>query len=231
MLPGMSGVTGGAATGREPAGVTVVDADTSLTVGSDSWSVTVQLGAEPPSGQTRHIIVLWSVNDNDVSDTSLTFDATLGGNAVDKLTAFSNVPSGDNTNGEYIGIIEMPTGTSAQLVLTLTGFTGTMDAYAVGILRAIDIEPTPLAFGGVGSGFGISAGDPIPLNVPSNGVGVIVGAGNAEADIGSWSGTGATTVYSGTRAGAAMYRTQAGVVNHDATNYSGAVYATWQFAS
>jgi hypothetical protein len=231
MLPGMSGVTGGAATGREPAGVTVVDAETNLSVNGDSWSVTVQLGAEPPAGQTRHIIVLWSVNDNDLHDSSVTFDATLGGDAVTKLKAFGNVPDGDNTNGEYIGIIEMPTGTSAQLVVTLTGFSGTMDAYAIGVLRAIDLDPTTVVANDVFTGFGIPSGDPIPLNVPVNGVGVIVGAGNAEADVGSWSGTGATTVYSGTRAGAAMYRTQSGTVNHDATNYTFAVYATWQFDS
>jgi hypothetical protein len=227
MLPGMGCIQGGAAV-MEAAGVTLADTETDLAVANNTWTTTVTLGAEPSGGATRHIIVLVSTNDNDVVD-AFTTEATLGGSAITKITGWTHV-AGSTTSGEYIGIIEMPTGTSAELIVTLTGFTGTMDAYAVAILRAININPLQVDTNNVATGYGIAEGAAVPLSVPSNGIGVLIGTSENGFSLGSWSGTGAVNIYNGTRAGAAMYRTNAGTVSHDASNYTHGAYATWQFS-
>jgi hypothetical protein len=208
--------------GAEANGVTLAHSPgAAVTVNSDTWTLNdVAYGAEPTGGATRHLVVVVTYSDADISDDAHTVAATLGGSAVTGI-ANERVQGASGTGGAYVGIIEMPTGTSGQLVFTITNFSGTMDFYGLAVYRAIGLSSATPTTTPVGT-------TDITLVVPANGFGVAGAAGNNANNTGAWSGADATTAYSG-QGGAGMLRTVAGSVVHDSANASIFAGATWTF--
>jgi hypothetical protein len=226
MLPGMgSAFSGSAAAVKEAAGVSVVASGTNLTVNNDTFSAgTVSFGAEPTGGATRHMLVVVSYGDNDDGNLPLSGACTLGGVSVTEVDHRARGTAETDMAGYWVGLVSMPTGTSGALSFVLSNFDGTMDAFSYGVLRVINLDSTTPTSTVTNDGTGAA----ISLTVPSSGFGVLVGV-DCPGSPGAWSGTGATTIYSGQVSGAASYRTNAGSVSHDSTGMEiGSGYA-WAF--
>lgn len=199
---------------------------TAVTTNNNTWNLSGAAIGDPPNGaSTRHIIVVITAYDGQVDDdTGTSLSVTLGGVAVTQRAFVAGGSSaGPSTGFTYIGIVELPTGTTANLSATLSGFSGAMDGFRVALYRAMGLSsPVPTT-----TPTGTTS---ITLVVPANGFGV-VGAANSNGTCDAFTGTGAVTTYSGFAAGrgAAMYRTSSGSVVHDSTGATMFRGATWTF--
>jgi hypothetical protein len=226
MLPGMV-TMGGVVALPESSGATLVNTYSDDSVDNDTWTVSVSLGAVPQGGATRHIVVATTNYDDDALDSSVTWSATIAGITMTQIITTAAVNSStDNSSHGAIFIAEVPTGTSGSFVATVTGYSGTLDRWKAAVFRLIGLDSaTPTYAEDVP---GSVAGD-ITLSVPTSGFGVVLGISGSALNIGSFTGSGATTAYSGTPVGAVMYRTTAGSVTHDASNAFSFAGAAWEF--
>jgi hypothetical protein len=210
-----------AGAGNEAAGVTSVHVADSAAVNNNTWTLNgVAYGDAPGGASSRTLIVIVTATDNDTSDTTdVTVSATLGGSTVDQR----NINMGAGASGTgicWIGTIDMPSGTSGQLIVTVSGFSGTMDEYGLSVLRAINLSsavPTTTPTGTTD----------ITLVVPANGFGAVVAAHNDGFTLGAWSGADIIPLHVGE--GTAAYRTVSGSVVHDSALAQIFAGATWTF--
>lgn len=229
MLPGM--FPGGATSGLSERSITLVDTVEVADNNSDVLTATVDLGAVASGRDVRHIIFVVTFNDNDEDDSGITFSSTLDGASVTAVNSgaaddFDSAPdpNEESTGGVWIGIIAKPTGTTGSFVFTISGFDGTMDQIKCAVYRAVNLQSATATTTPTGT-------TNITLVVPSNGFGV---AGGTDADVtpdscGAFTGSGATTAYSGV-GGAVMLRTASGSVVHDSSQCTIFRGATWAFA-
>lgn len=206
-------------------GVSLVHTNENSTVNSNTRTVSSANFGAVASG-SRHLIAVFTFDDNDVNDSTMTFSVTIGGQSatvVNSNTGSDSDPYGSTSGGTLIAIASENTATSGDVVLTISGFSGTMDGYGMALYRAVNLSsatPTTTPTGGTD----------ITLVVPTNGFGV-VGAVDTQISLGntgSFTGTDAVTAYSG-GVGAAMLRKVSGSVVHDASNATDFVGATWTF--
>ena len=227
MLPGM--FPGGATGGLSERSITLVDTVEVANNNSDVLTATVALGAVASGRDVRHIIFVVTFNDDDENDSGITFSSTLDGASV---TAVNSGAADDDTLGEtpfstggvWIGIIAKPTGTTGSFVFTISGFIGTMDQIKCAVYRAVNLQSATATTTPTGT-------TSITLVVPSNGFGVAGGtdAAVSPGSCGAFTGSGATTAYSGV-GGAVMLRTASGSVVHDSSQCTIFRGATWAFA-
>lgn len=208
---------------REKAGITLVDTFSSVSVNGDSLSVDgVNFGNISWGGSKRYLIAVITTSDNDVADDVEAMSVTIGGEPTTQVN-FSSDAGDSNTGAVLIAIAEVPNGTSGNVTVTISNFNGTMDAYGFALYRAINlasITPTTTPTGSSN----------LTLVVPPNGFGVVGAVPTTDTqNIGEFTGSGAITAYSGSRAGAAMHRIVPGSVVHDASRAERFAGATWQF--
>lgn len=207
-------------------GVVLIDTHNGANTNNDTYTATgIDFGAV--ASGTRHLIAVFTFDDNDVTDSGMTFAVTIGGQSatvVNSNTGADSDPYSNTSGGVVIAIASENTATSGTVVLTISGFNGTMDSYDMALYRAVNLSSATPTTTPTGSA-------DITLVVPSGGFGV-VGAVDTQISLGntgSFSGTGAETAYSG-GTGAAMLRKSSGSVVHDATNATDFAGATWTFS-
>jgi hypothetical protein len=226
MLPGMGGgMFAGQSAAPEASGMTVAYTNANVTVNNDTWTLGgVTYGAEPTGGATRHLVVLATAHDPDTdgTGTGASITATLGGNAVTWVKAFFGNDGASNAVMGYIGIIEMPTGTTGTLVVNASVYSGVLNTWSAAILRVIGLSSATPSDTDVASGS-------MPLTVPANGFGALVAVDASGTGETSISGTGVTTAFSGS-AGRGATRTNAGTITHSVDSFALIAGASWSFA-
>lgn len=147
MLPGMAAMWGGS---DAPPDATVVYTDrASSAADTSSYNplATCDIGDAPASGRTRHVILAVWMEEITAGDLVLS-SASIGGVAATVLGPHTAANEGTGVNSEYMtfAIAEVPTGTTAAIVLT---FSGTVHRAQVAVFAAYDLQSsTPIATGG-----------------------------------------------------------------------------------
>lgn len=232
-LTNLSGFMAGE-TPNEGGGVTLVHSVQTDGVNNNTWTVSsASFGAEPGGSSTRTMVLgVTGTVFGGATDGTFTIGATIAGNAMDQRVSAirqEGEPSDTNTGGWdsvafcWMGTVALPTGTSGDVVVTLTGFDQTMANYGMALFRVINITsavPTTTP-----------TGEPITLVVPSNGFGLILSLNTESAyeTNGNYSGTNITTIYTGSTAMGAAWRTVAGSQSHGSTNNDDGRGATWTY--
>ncbi len=208
--------------------VTMVYNDVNTSVNNNTWTLTSKNFGPLAQGQTtRHLIAVVTCQ-SDAADTTTADDGSwsmsiaIGGTTA---TLYNSVCTANTTaydsisGGLGFAIIENNSSTSGNIVVTLTGYSDTMQRYGVTLFRAVGLAssaPTTVPTSG-------------QLVVPSNGFGVLAAIDiSYAASCAAFTGTGAINTYNGT-AGAVMYRTTSGTVTHASSGASYHYGATWEF--
>lgn len=210
----------------EAPNISLVHTTSSVSVNNDTWTVSgASFGDRPGGSSTRHLIAAFTFFDNDDSDFFFSASCTIGGVAANAAIELGIGTADTNTAGIAFFTIENNTDLTGDVVLTISNFSGTMDAYGLALYRVIGLNsetPTTTPTGTIN----------ITLVVPTNGFGIAAAVRYDDTQaIGSFTGSDAVTAYSGTQAGAVMSRTVAGSVAHDSANANLFRGATWSFIS
>lgn len=191
---------------------------TTASVNNDTWTwSSANFGA---AAADRYLIAVLTFNDVAVADSAVTYGVTIGGLAA-TIIFNDDDDAVDHTAGVIVAYVNVPTGTSGDVVLTITNFAGTMDTYGGALFAA-----TGLLSGTPSSSPTGTAN--LAVTVPATGFGVFGAAAVGGASCGALSGTGVSTTYSGAR-GAAGYSTTPGAVTVDSSNADLFRGATWDF--
>ena len=218
----------GAAYAEKPK-VTVVYNDVA-TVNANTWTLTSKNFGPLAQGQTtRHLIAAvtcysQSADTTSSDDGSFSMGVSIGGSTAtiyNSLCTATNDAYNSVSTGSCFAILENNSSTSGNIVVTLSGYSDTMQYYGVTLFRVV----------GLASAAPITQPTTGTLVVPiiQNGFGILAATNlTYGATCAAFTGTGAITTYYGTY-GAVMYRTTADSVTHAS---SGANYyrgTTWEF--
>lgn len=187
-------------------------------VDNDTWTQNgVSFGVAHPQ---RTMICVVTGHDA-ASETSYDVACTIGGVTATRA-ALSIGADGSDSVFASVFIAGVPSGTTGNVVVTLTSYGGTWDDYAMALWRSTGLASvTPTQ---------IKEGNLTNATVPTKGF-FVGGTASIFGTLGSsFSGAGATTILSSGRTGAIMSRTTPGTVSHSISNGGSAwAGAAWSF--
>lgn len=145
-------------------------------VNNNTWTKTgVSFGDTNPN---RYIIAVIHCYDDDWNDATIGPSVTIGGITANILRWDATqyyAPAGGYTSEQrktaasIVAYAKIPTGSSGNIVTTLSGFGGVMDSYSLAVYRATNINTSTITFTGG------SDTNSITMVVPDNGFSIISG--------------------------------------------------------
>lgn len=207
----------------EAAGISLVASDSDHGGGS-SLSVTgANFGAVAGGSSVRHLLLVFSWNDDDAVSPDAVIDAiTIGG--VGGIVINQAVIGSAGATG-FVGVVlaAVPTGISGNISVTFDNLNENFEVTGYALYRIINLRSIVPVSAPIGA-------SNIALTVPTGGFGVAAAARNGGSGLGAFTGSGAVTAYSGGRGGAGMLRTASGTVTHDSSGGTVFCGATFEFS-
>lgn len=181
MLPGIHVFAGAAQTVFSFAEVDTAEA--SPGAGNSQTFSSMTAGA---AATDRILIASIGWFDNGGFDNTFTWSVTIGGvSATEVVTSFAD--GGTDGGGVGIFLASVPTGTTADVAVTLTSYAGSVDQWVCGLYRATKLNTTPtdtstgttnITMDTTGADFVI-----VPYSVQGGSVGDLTGGGNPTTSI------------------------------------------------
>lgn len=89
---------------------------------------------------SRRLTALVTAYDNDTDDGSVSFSNVIGGVSATNLGGAGSTAGGSETMLSIVAMAAVPTGTTASVATTMSGFSGTMDDWGCTLVATYNLE-------------------------------------------------------------------------------------------